>query len=78
MFNEKSESVIIQKYLNKYFKKEILGVIDEIEKNLGSIFPQEFKNIMALYLTATIERIENGCIIDRKSNSEFLKGLYRA
>lgn len=75
-FNEKSESVIIQKYLNKYFKKEILGVIDEIEKNLGSIFPQEFKNIMALYLTATIERIENGCIIDRKSNSEFLKGLY--
>lgn len=31
---------------------------------------------MALYLTATMERIENGCIIDRKSNSEFLKGLY--
>lgn len=74
-FNENSESEIIKKYLNKYFKKELLDAIDEIEKNLGSSFPQEFKNIMALYLTATSERIENGYIIDRKSNSEFLRGL---
>lgn len=74
-FNENSESKIIEKYLNKYFKKELLDAIEEIEKNLGSSFPQEFKNIMALYLTATSERIENGYIIDRKSNSEFLRGL---
>lgn len=71
--NEKIESEIIKNYVNRFFKKDIVSVIDEIEKNLKTKFPEQFKNIMALYLIATLERIAHGYIIIRKSNSEFLR-----
>lgn len=73
--NEKLENVIIKKYIKKYYKKEIPQMVFEIEKKFNTVFPDQFKNIIILYLIPTIERIENGYIILRKNNSEFLKSI---
>lgn len=71
----KIQSAVIKNYINKFFNKKIIIVINEIEKNLNTRFPEQFKNIMALYLIATLERIENENIIMRKSNSSFLRNV---
>ncbi len=73
--NEKIESQIIEKYINKYYEKNIPESIYEIEEKFGTEFPEQFKNIITLYLTVTIERMSNKYIINRKINSEFLKTL---
>ena len=73
--NEKFENIIIKKYIEKYYKKEIFEVVLEIEKKFNTVFPEQFKNIIILYLIPTIERIENGYIILKKNNSEFLKNI---
>lgn len=73
--NEKLESEIIKKYIDKYYEENIFNSIIEIEKAFNTKFPEQFKNIITLYLTVTIERISKKYIITRKGNSEFLKTL---
>ena len=73
--NEKLENAIIKKYVEKYYKKEISETVLEIEKKFNTVYPEQFKNIITLYLISTVERIENGHIILRKNNSEFLKSI---
>lgn len=73
--NEKLESEIIKKYIDKYYEENIFNSIIEIEKAFNTKFPEQFKNIITLYLTVTIERISKKYIITRKGNSEFLRTL---
>ena len=73
--NEKLESEIIKKYVDKYYEENIFNSIIEIEKAFNTKFPEQFKNIITLYLTVTIERISKKYIITRKGNSEFLRTL---
>ena len=73
--NEKLENVIIKKYAEKYYKKEISEAVLEIEKKFNTVYPEQFKNIIILYLIPTVERIANGHIILKKNNSEFLKSI---
>lgn len=73
--NEKLENVIIKKYAEKYYKKEISEAVLEIEKRFNTVYPEQFKNIIILYLIPTVERIANGHIILKKNNSEFLKNI---
>lgn len=73
--NEKLESEIIKKYVDKYYEENIFNSIIEIEKAFNTKFPKQFKNIITLYLTVTIERISKKYIITRKGNSEFLRTL---
>lgn len=72
---EKLENTIIKKYAEKYYKKEISEAVLEIEKKFNTVFPEQFKNIITLYLIPTVERIGNGHIILKKNNSEFLKSI---
>lgn len=73
--SDREEQIIINEYVKKYYSPNIPRVVDEIEKNLKAVFTEEFKNIMGIYLIATLERIEKGYIITKKNNSDFLRKL---
>ena len=70
--NEKTELNIIKEYINQVDINIINSIIVEVEKKLKSKFSNEFKNIMSIYLIATLERIKNNHIIKKKNNADFL------
>lgn len=74
-FGDKKEQLLISEYLKNFDIKKLNDIVDEIEKELGANFTEEFKNIMIIYLTATLERINHGFVINKKNNSDFLRKL---
>lgn len=73
--NEKLELSILKDYINKIDIDKISQVISEVEKKLKYNFSHKFKNIMSVYLIATLERIQNHHIINKKNNADFLSKL---
>ncbi|OEJ14992.1 transcriptional antiterminator BglG [Brachyspira hampsonii] len=70
--NEKMELLILKEYVNQADINIIYKIIIEVEKKLKSKFSDKFKNIMSIYLIATLERINNNHIIKKKNNAAFL------
>lgn len=70
--NEKIELSILKEYINKIDINVINDIILEVEKKFKSKFSNKFKNIMSLYLIATLERIKSNHIINQKNNADFL------
>ncbi|WP_300369902.1 helix-turn-helix domain-containing protein [Brachyspira sp.] len=64
--SEKLELSILKDYINKIDIDKINQVISEVEKKFKYNFSNKFKNIMYAYLIATLERIQNHHLIDKK------------
>ena len=70
--NEKIELNIIKEYISQVDINIVNSIIIEVEKKFKSKFSNKFKNIMSIYLIATLERIQNNHIIKKKNNADFL------
>lgn len=70
--NEKMELSILKEYISKIDINVINDIIVEVEKKFKSEFSNKFKNIMSIYLIATLERIKTNHIINKKNNADFL------
>ncbi|MGL5052481.1 MAG: helix-turn-helix domain-containing protein [Cetobacterium sp.] len=75
-YGEKEITWLDNQYLFSNIDKKKLDKLKEIvlktEKDFSLTFDKEFIRLMVIYLYVTIERIENGGIIERKANYKFL------
>ncbi len=63
-------------HLHQYFEKSdvnfAITAVNDIERQFGKTIEPDFKNILTIYLIITLMRINQGVMIDKKNNGDFL------
>ena len=70
--NEKFEQKILKEYLKLIDINKINFIIHSFENKFKYKFSDKFRKVITIYLIATLERIGNNYIINRKNNADFL------